>query len=147
MNIPPLVYQGLIFLLGALAAAAISHFLGKDREKQIHKIVSFNAAAETFRHSFDDALLNIEQGEHPVLELLRNFHLPHKVAMWHFKYYFTGKARQRFEKTWKDYEDYYNANYEKGSVLASVMASNTPVEEKLRNEYRKHIEDLIKYTT
>lgn len=147
MNIPPLVYQGLVFLLGALVAAAISHFLNKDREKQIHKIISFNTAAEKFRHSFDDALLNIDQGDHPVHELLRNFYLPHKVAMWHFKYYFTGKARERFEKTWNEYENFYNENYEKDSVLASFASAKSELEINKRDEYRKHIEALIKYTT
>jgi hypothetical protein len=146
MDIAMLIDKGLYVLLGVLVTAVTNHFLSKSRERQVHKIISFHGAAEKFRHSFDDALLNIEQGEHPVHELLRNFFLPHKVAMWHFKYYFIGKARKRFEKTWNEYETYYNENYEKGSAFASFASAKTEHSIQKLNEYRKHIENLIKYT-
>lgn len=146
MNIPSLVYQGLIFLLGAMASAAINHFLNKDRERQIHKIISFHTAAEKFRHSFDDALLDIDQREHPVTNLLREFFISHKVAMWHFKYYFTGRTRERFKETWNNYEQFYNENYENGSVFAQFASAQTDCENQKRDEFRQYIENLLKFT-
>jgi len=131
---------------GVLISLIISHFLTKNRERQIHKIISFHNAATQFRHSFDDALLNIDQEEHPVHELLRNFFLAHKVAMWHFKYFLSGKARDRFEKTWHEYENCYKENYQKVSVTAAFMSAETEYEIQKRNEYRQHIDNLLKFT-
>ncbi len=89
MNIPLFIYAGGIFLLGAF----ISHFLLKDREKQIHKIISFNTTAEKFRNSFDNALLNIDHGEKPITDILNWQYTSHKMSMWRFKYYLTGKTK------------------------------------------------------
>jgi hypothetical protein len=132
-------------LFGVLISLIISHFLSKGRDRETHKAIAFHEAATEFRHSFDDILLNIDAGEHPVHELLRNFFRPHKVAMWHFKYYFVGKARQRFEQAWQAYQAFYDENYEKGSVLAQFSSARTDEEVKKLIELRQHIENLLKY--
>jgi hypothetical protein len=137
----------LTFLLGGLVTAIVNHFLAKDKERQIHKAISFHEEATKFRHSFDDILINLDDGGHPVHELLRNFYLSHKIAMWHFKYYFTGKDRNRFEKAWDDYQAFYNENYEKSSTLAPFASAKTEIEIQKLNELRKHIENLLKFTT
>jgi hypothetical protein len=67
--------------------------------------------------------------------------------MWHFKYYFTGKDRNRFEKAWDDYQAFYNENYEKSSTLAPFASAKTEIEIQKLNELRKHIENLLKFTT
>ncbi|MFA5322775.1 MAG: hypothetical protein WC373_08885 [Smithella sp.] len=133
--------------LGVLVSFIVGHFLSKDRDRQTHKAIAFHEAAKEFRHSFDNILLNIEQGDHPVHELLRNFFLQHKVAIWHFKYYFTGKNRKRLEKTWNDYHDFYNEYYEEGSILAPFASTKTLCETQKLNELRGHIENLLKFTT
>jgi len=132
---------------GVLVSLIVSHFLSKDRDRQTHRAIAFHEEATKFRHSFDDILLNIEEGNHPVHELLRNFYLPHKVAYWHFKYYFTGKDRNRFEKAWDDYQAFYNEYYEKGSVLPPLASTKTELETQRLNEMREHIENLLKFTT
>ncbi len=131
---------------GVLISLIISHFLSKDRDRQIHKAIAFHEAATKFRHSFDDILLNIEEREHPVHELLRNFFLSHKIAMWHFKYYLTGRTRNRFEQEWQDYKAFYEKHYEKGSVLAQFSSAKTDEEVKKFGELMQHIENLLKYT-
>lgn len=146
MYITSFIEKGLYVLLGVLVTAITNHFLSKDKERQIHKIISFHTAAEKYRHSFDDILLNIEEAEHPVHELLRNFFLQHKGAYWHFKYFFPGKSRKRFKEAWKNYQNFYNNNYAKESVLAQFDSANTQYEIDKRNELRQHIENLIEFT-
>lgn len=96
-----------------------------------------------------DTLLNIEEGEHPVHELLRNFFLHHKIAYWHFKYFFdpNSKDRQRFKETWNNYKNFYNENYKQGAVLAQFASAKTEYEIQKLNELRQHIENLLKFTT
>jgi len=78
---------------GVLISLIVSHFLSKDRDRETHKAIAFHEAATKFRHSFDDVLLNIEEGQHSTHELLRNFFLPHKVSYWHFKYFFNPDSK------------------------------------------------------
>lgn len=146
MDIAMLIDKGLYVFLGGLITAIINYYLSKHKDKQIHRIISFCTAAEKFRHSFDDTLLNIDQAEKPVTCLLHEFFLSHKVAMWHFKYYITGKTRDLFEKTWNEYENYYNENYKKGAVFAQFASAETNYEIQKREKYRQHIENLLKFT-
>jgi hypothetical protein len=106
----------------------------------------FLRQAPRFRHSFDDILLNIEEGEHPVHQLLRNFFRSHKIATWHFKYYLIGKTRQRFEKAWQNYQSFYDQHYQKGAALAQFASPKTAEEIQKLDELRKHIETLLGFT-
>lgn len=147
MEIANLIEKGMYVLLGILFAAITNHFLSKSRERQIHSAISFHAAAEKFRAPFDDALFNIDQGEHAASLLLQQFFKSHKLAMFHFKYRLTGIANWRFKKAWCNYEKFYRQAYQKDDIIAQLASAKTENEIRTLDELRKHIEKLLKYTT
>ena len=102
---------------GVLISLIVSHFLSKDRDRETHKAIAFHEAATKFRHSFDDVLLNIEEGQHSTHELLRNFFLPHKVSYWHFKYFFNPDSKDMKKGTMKKGTDLFSLK--KGTDLFS----------------------------
>jgi hypothetical protein len=147
MEITVLVEKGMYVLLGVLVTAITGHLLSKSREIEIHKIISFHTAADKFRHSFDDALMNIDIGEEPMQKLLWQFYMPHKISVLNFKNFLRGKTRLRFEAEWEEYEKYYKAHYKKNAPMAFAMSANTSDEIANRSEYRAHIEHLIQFAT
>lgn len=147
MEIVGFVEKGMYVLLGVLVTAITNHFLSKGRERQIHKAISYHAAAEKFRVPFDDTLFNVDQGEHTAALLLQQCFISHKFAMWHFKHHLSGIALWRFKKAWCKYENYYNQTYQKGDVVAQFASTKTELEIQKLNELRVHIENLLKFTT
>jgi hypothetical protein len=150
MEVASIIEKGMYVLLGVLVTAITNHFLSKSRERQIHRAISYHTAAEKFRQSFDDALFNIEQGQHNINMILHEFFITHKLAMRHFKHNLTGITRWRFRKAWNKYENFYHkyyTHYGKDSVLAQFASAKTEIEIQKLNELRKHIENLLKFTT
>lgn len=127
-----------------LVAAIVRHLLAKSRSWQDQERNRFNNAAKEFSDAFIDIHLNIENAEHPVSEMLRVFFLEHKAAMLKFRPFLRGKRRKDFDKTWQEYLNYYNQNYN-SSVYAQFASAKTTFEEEKRKELLKHINNLLRF--
>lgn len=146
-------FAALSFLLGTLISSLINTFLAKDRDKQIHKFITFSEAGREFSEAFIQVrdLLEIKPPIDPAVgnewqktyRLLQGFYKQHRAAIRKFEDIIPLQKRTAFRECWNIYCCYdKNNNY---ATFSDYQSETMEEEFKKRHLAASRIEKLLSY--
>ncbi len=133
----------LLGIAGTLALVVIGAILVRANTKTIREREEKAKTINSLLTPFNDAIMNIENGELNFINIANSFFDSQNTAIAHAKTIASPRKKKQIEKTWKDYEVFYSQNA-KGQVLG--MFAHLPEDMGIQQNkaFRGHIENIIK---
>jgi len=131
----------LLGIAGSLAVIIISAVIYRGNAAIIKRREQKSELISTLLAPFNDAIVNIEHGEHNHIMIMNGLHAGQREAISRAKAIARKRAKTKIEAAWDDYDNLYQQIGEIGVVLQFAKFQNE--DEKNQQEILRHHMDTI----
>ena len=133
----------LLGIAGALAVIVIGAILFRKNNFLIKRREQKREIINNILMPFNDAIVNIEHGEHNHIFIMNSFFIDQKEAVSSAKAIATERRKKKIQTAWNNYKSFYNKNA-KGQVHSYFAVFPDKFEREQKNIIRSHLNTISK---